>query len=443
MSIFDRFFRRTEEYKWPENVRFGRYTDAYKSEDKYDAWDKALELFEQERYRESFELFFYYLLDESEENVRTWTEDGSLRFEVMQGSKLIEGMVGEKMIKAEAKIARASELSVGLLRRMMELNYKLKYSRYALDPDNHLTLVFDSYLLDGSPYKMYFALKEIAVSADKQDDLLLEEFKSLTAVNNEHIIAIPDEQKRTKLEFIRKKISDALKEYDTGRLSQDQYAGAYGYMFLDLAYRLDYLIKPEGPLTEALERVHRTYFEQTDRSNTAKNNSVRKELEKILKIPDADLSKELYNVSASFGITTAGSYEQLVALIDSELNHMDWYIDNRHFDLALSFPGYIAGYALFNYAFEPPLKDLLHLYYHITEPWYFNAMGFEGEYVDQSSMTLRKQAILSALDAWKDRYRSRYPRLDVPERILRFERLTAFAKSYFLMIKALDLTKAA
>ena len=41
-------------------------------------------------------------------------------------------------------------------------------------------------------------------------------------------------------------------------------------------------------------------------------------------------------VSASFGITTAGSYEQLVALIDSELNHMDWYIDNRHFNLALS-----------------------------------------------------------------------------------------------------------
>lgn len=441
MGILKRIFGNGYESAWPEHVRFGRYSDAYKPEEKYDAWDRALVLFENHKYLESYELFFYYLLDEDQDNVKAWQENGTLRFEVLQGSMLIFGEIGKEIIKAEARIASTDGLNIGLLRRVMELNYKLKYSRYALDPENNLTLLFDSYLLDGSPYKMYYALKEIAVSADKQDDLLLREFESLKPIKRDFIRPIPPPHSEIKLNFIRDHILAVFDEMDSGRLNQDQYSGAFGYVLLDLVYRIDYLTKPEGTLTEALERIHRIYFEPADTSNSAKNAEVRRELDSILKMPDDEIKGQLYNVSSSFGITTPGNLEQLISIIDNELHHMDWYVDNRHYRVALAFPGYITGYALFNYSFELPIVELLRLYYHITEARYFTDLGFHVAFYDADIETLDKRLIMSALKDIRERYRVKYPRLKFDFALLSFDKLVSFAKSYFIMIRSLDLTK--
>jgi hypothetical protein len=62
----------------------------------------------------------------------------------------------------------------------MEANHRLNFSRFALDNDNHLCIVFQTGALDASPLKLLHALRELAINADKKDDLLLEEFKSLT-----------------------------------------------------------------------------------------------------------------------------------------------------------------------------------------------------------------------------------------------------------------------
>ena len=61
------------------------------------------------------------------------------------------------------------------MRRLVESNYVLEYSRYGLDDDDNLVIKFDTSALDASPYKLYYALKEVAANADKQDDLLLDE----------------------------------------------------------------------------------------------------------------------------------------------------------------------------------------------------------------------------------------------------------------------------
>ncbi len=443
MGFFDKIFGSTQAETQNPDIRFGRYSDSYKPDEKYDEWDKSMSLFEEGNYKESFQHFFEYLTDASQNNVKTRTETDGLHFEILQGSKLIKGLIGERMIKAEAKVAHAEELSIGFLRRMMELNFSLKYCRYALDDDDNLTLIFDSYLLDGSPYKMYQALKEMAVSADKQDDLLVGEFETLKPINTGHLIPIPEEQKSVKIAFIRSRIARVFKEIDSSKLNTEQYAGGAGYLLLDLAYRIDYLVRPEGELTEALERIHRVYFANDNKSSAQKNRAVRKEFEKILERSDEDLKSELYVVSSSFGITKASTHEQLVSFIDSELKNMDWYIENRHFEMALAFPGYIAGYGLFNYAFQPPIQELLHLYYRITEPEYFKDLGFTPQYYSPESGTLDKRAITKTLEAWKDRHDSKFPKLKPDTGSLQVDTMTSFTRSYFKMIKRLDMTKAA
>lgn len=442
MGIFDKIFGSAQvEIDEPE-IRFGRYSDAYKPEHKYDEWDKSMDLFEEGKYVESFQNFFEYLTDETQDNVKTWTEDDGLHYELLQGSKLIKGIIGSTIIKAEAKVAHADELSIGFLRRMMELNFSLKYSRFALDDDNNLTLIFDSYLLDGSPYKMYYALKEMAVSADKQDDLLIGEFEKLHPINTGHLEPIPEEQKDIKVAFIRRRIKQVFDEIDSSKLKSEQYAGGVGYLLLDLAYRIDYLVRPEGHLTEALERIHRIYFTHDKKSSAEKNRAVKKEFENILARSDEALKSEMYVVSSSFGITSPSSHEQLVAFIDSELKNMDWYVENRHHEMALAFPGYVAGYGLFNYAFQPPTKELLHLYYRITEPDYFKALGYTSIYYYPESGKLDKRALAKTLEAWREKHKVKFPKLKPDIKSLQVESMTVFTKSFFKMIRGLDMTKA-
>ena len=441
MSFLQRLFGSARPERDNPAMRFGRYSDAYKPDEKYDHWDEAIAKFERGDYHEAYDHFFNYLTDESQDNVKTWDEDGVLHFELLQGSKTIAGSVSQDMITAEAKVARAESLSIGFLRRMMEQNFSLKYGRYALDQSDNLTLVFDSYLIDGSPFKLYYALKELAVHADKQDDLLIAEFEMLKPINTGHLADLSDDEKSIKIQFLKHKITDTLHEIDNGKLNADQYPGGIGYLLLDLVYRLDYLVNPQGETTEAFERIHRIYFAADGKSPVEKNVHVRKEFEKILAKSDEVLAAELYAVSSSFGITNPSSQEELNTFIDGEIHNMDWYVENRHQRVAMAIPGYIAGYGLFNYAFPPPVQDLLHLFYRITERQFFHDLGFKPDYVETTTNALDQKAIRQALDRIEARHRGKYHKLKLDERLLEFATLPSFGKSFFLMIRGLDLTK--
>ena len=131
-----------------------------------------------------------------------------------------------------------------------------------------------------------------------------------------------------------------------------------------------------------------------------------------------------------------------MSFIDGEIHNMDWYVENKHLAVAMAIPGYIAGYGLFNYAFQPPARELLHLYYHITEPEFFAELGFQRQFRTADN-ALDRRAIKLALQGVVDRNKTKYPKLQMSIKSLDFASLPAFAKSYFLMIRGLDLTKKA
>ena len=442
MSIFRKILGGSSTKPSGPDIKMGRFSDAYKADAKYDAWDKALEQFDAGEYLESYRLFFDYLLDDAEQNVRTWEDDGAIHFELLQGSKMIKGMVTRDLISAEAKVARVDTMSIGFLRRMIEQNFSLKYSRFALDPQDNLTLKFESYLEDGSPYKLYYALKEIAVQSDKQDDLLIDEFEMLKPINTGHVSDIPEAQKAVKYQFFHARIKAILNEMDNGKLNGSQYPGGFGYLLLDAAYRIDYLTKPEGPTMEALERIHRMYFAPDGKQPEEKNQAVRKEFEKMLALDAKTFYKELYSVKSSFGITSPSSHKQLVDFIDSELHNMEWYVENKHIQVAMSIPGYIVGYSLFNYSFPKPDRELLHFYYRIVESTYFSDLGFQPEYHDPKTGTFNKRAIKAYLSEIESRNKVKFPNLSINAIGLKYDSLVNFAKTYLEMIKGLDMTKS-
>ncbi len=441
MGFFDRLFGSSSEREPQPDIKFGRYSDSYKQSVNYNAWDTALEKFENEEYLDSYQAFFRYLRDEEEDNVKYWEDDGGIRFELFQGSKKITGFADAVKIKAEAKIARTHSLNVGFMRRLIEKNFSLKYSRFGLDPEQNITIVFDTYTLDGSPYKLYYALKELATNADKQDDLLLDEFLMLEPVDTSHLVELPQAEKEVKYRFIVRKINEVMHEVENGGLDPDQYPGGIAYLLLDLIYRLDFLIKPEGYMMETLERVHRLYFSKDGKSTAQKNQMLVRELRKLADRPKEEFFKEMYRVTSTFGITTPVNHDRVVSFIDGELHNMDWYWENEHLAVAMAIPGYIAGYCMFNYAIPKPDRDLLQLYFQVTEPEYFRDLGFTIDYCDQETGDLNRRAIKRAIDAIVEDNEETFPRLSPATGSLDFQSITAFAKSFLLMIRNMEVTK--
>lgn len=446
MSIFDKLFSKKLAGKEVENtvIRFGRYSDSYKTDENHDHWSKALEAFEEGDFLVSYQYFFQYLRDEAEDNVQFSLDEKQhqLQFKLFQGSTVISGQANKENLYAVAKIAKTDQPNLSLMRRLLERNYTLKYSRFGLDDDSNLCIIFDTYTLDGSPYKLYYALKELAVNADKQDDLLLDEFKGqLQSVKIAYAKPIPDQEKEIKYRFIKRSIQSTINEIERGELSPLQYPGATAYKLLSLTYKLDYLIKPEGYMMETLERIHRIYFGESVDNNKVKNQRLIDEYKILLSRPKIAFFKEFYRTTATFGITSPENHNRVSSFIEAELPNMGWYIDNNHIATALAIPEYIVGYCQFNYAVPEPDRDLFRLFYRITESEYFEQLGFKPKYYDWTTNKFDKKAIKKAIEQIRLHNQVQYPKCSPNTSKLRFDSLVQFSRSFLVLVKELNLIK--
>ena len=439
MSIFSRIFSAKSSLSAQPDVRFGRYSDAYKTEAKYDAWDRSVTKYQQEDHEGMLRDFFFYLADEKEDNVRLTQQASQFEFEIYQGSKKIIGKVTRGRFRAEAKIAKVEHLHIGFMRRLIEDNYNLKYGRYCLDEDNDISIVFDSQLVDGSPYKLYYGLKEIALAADKQDDLFLDEFQMLSPVNVSHITEIPIQEKEVKIRYINTCIGQVLDEIAHGQLDTHRFPGGITYLLLDTIYRLDFLTRPEGHTMEAFERMHRSFFAADGLTVQQKNHQLEKELRELLARPAEKTASELYRTRATFGFVNATGHEKLAEIIQGELHNMDWYIEHNHAKVALAVPGYIVGHALFYYSLPEPDKDLLLLYFQIMEYQFFNDLGFSLQLNEPKG--LNRPAIQQGIKDIVHLHQNRYPNFAPNLRMLKYHSEAAFAKSYLQMLSILDLNR--
>ena len=439
MSFIERLFGSGKKNAAPD-IPFGRYTDAYKTDEQQAMFDRSLERFDEGDPLGAYREFLNYLKDEQTDNITWREENGALHFEFWQGSQRITGMADSEKVKVESKIARTDDLNVGFLRRLMEANFNLKFSRFALDNDNSIAILFDTHTADGSPLKLLYALRELAIHADKQDDLLLDEFKVLRPAQERTYGDIAEAEKETKYNYLRAEIERVFAEIDKGKPDPNQYPGTYAYLYLALAFKLDYLVRPEGFMMDILERVHGIYFAKNDRSPQVKITAIRKEFQKLLDRPKEAFFKEMYRTRSTFGINPAVNHDSIVGLIEGELQNMEWPLQQNYESLAMAVPQYIAGFALFHYAPPKPDRELFHLFFQIMEPAFFRELGFDIPYSEPDGH-LSKTDILKAIKQVVERNHGAFPVLKPDVSRLNFASPVLFAKSYLLMIKELNLSR--
>lgn len=436
--MLEKFFRRSRKTVAPAEpaIPFGRYSDNNKPVGKVTRWKESETLYREGKYPESFDAFFDYLRDEEVDNVvyeRTGPEG---RFQIFQGSKIIRGRFNAQMLEAEVSLARMAEPSVPVMRRLLEMNFNLYYSRFALESDR-LCMVFDSDIRTSNPNKLYYGLRELATKADKHDDLLVQDFVSLDELDNEHVVALPGKEAEVKYAYLQSWIRTTLDA--VAALDADKFSGGIAYLLLNLIYRIDYLVSPEGRLLNDLEKIGSIYFKKDDRPVPEKNRDMAAEFEKILARPREEMCECLFRSRFTFAIVSPQAYKSISESIQNANKNVAWYRDNNYPFIAAQIAEYGLGYCQYSYSLPRPVTELYELLLKVNYPDFFSDLGFPYRLYDTVALRLDRESITARIEAILLEWKEKYPHIAFQLENLKFDNLAAFNLSFTTEVAQLNL----
>jgi hypothetical protein len=425
--VFDKLFAWRKKKKVIPDIQFGRYSDNNKSVTKVNRWTEGDNLFKQQKYHESLDAFFDYLRDDDQQNIVYERNEMEGRFQFFQGSKIVRGDFDAERLQAQVTLARMPEPSVAVMRRLLEMNFNLYYSRYALDGDR-LCMRFDSEIKTANPNKLYYGLKELATKADKQDDLLVEEFTLLQALDTEHIIPISETQKEVKFSFLQKWIKETLDYINT--VDAEKFSGGIAYLLLTLSFRIDYLITPEGKLLHDLEKIVDIYYRKDEKPITDKNNGMIDGFRKIMERSREQVFPFLFRSKHVFSIVTPQNHKAVSDAISNASMNMAWYRDNNHQFIANKVLEYGFSFCQYSYSVPKPLSDLFRLFMQVNYCDYFTALGFSETLYDPLLNRFDQEAIEEEIEEIVEAWKKKYLKLQFKVKNLRYDNLVSFNNSY-------------
>jgi len=418
--------KKKEDSQAGPDIQFGRYSDNNKPVAKVSRWTDADTLYKEKKYIESIDAFFEYLRDDTAQNVVYERNGAEGRFHLYQGSKIVRGHFNNEVLKAEVTLARMPQPSVPVMRRLLEMNFNLYYSRFALDNDR-LCMSFDSDIATASPSKLYYGLKELSAKADKQDDLLVQDFTMLETTDNEHIVVIPEAEKEVKYEYLQKWIKETL---DTiSPLDPDKFSSSNAYMLMVLIYKIDYLITPEGKLLYDLEKITGIYFKKDERPMVEKNRDMIDEFKKMQAKPKEEVFACLFRSKYTFSIVAPQQYKTIADSIHGANQNLVWYRDNNYPFIATQIAEYGISYCQYSYSLPKAITELVHLYMRVNYSGYFAALGYK-RYYDPVKNQFASEEISEKIKAIQERWKDKYPLMDFKTQNLRFDNLLNFDYSF-------------
>lgn len=426
--MFERLFGWGKKKEEPAaTVPFGRYSDNNKPVTKVNRWTDAENHFKEKKYPEGIDAFFEYLRDDQSQNVTYRRNGESGNFEFFQGSRIVRGSFDNERVTAEVTLAKMPQPSVPVMRRLLEMNFSLYYTRFALDQDR-LCMRFDTNISAANPSKLYYGLKELSTKADKQDDLLLQDFSTLQTMDNEHIMPIPDEEKGVKFKYLQAWITQTL-DVIAG-LDADKFSGGIAYMLLSLLYRIDYLITPEGKLLHDLEKIAGIYFRKDERPAVEKNRDMVEEFRKLQLKTKEEVFANLFRSRYTFSIVAPQNYKAVSDSIHGANQSMIWYRDNSYPFIATQVCEYGIAYCQYSYSLPKVITELFDLYMQINYADFYKELGYTDNFYDPATGRFDDDAVRDRIRKIQERWKDKYPNLDFKVNNLRFDNLVYFDQTF-------------
>lgn len=436
--MLNRLFKKPEKPA-PEiiepSLSFGHYSDNNKPVKKVDKWNEADALFKEKKYAESITLFFDYLRDEEQDNVLHKQDGQTGTFSLYQGTKVIRGTYTGKLVRAEVTLAHMPVASVPVMRRLLEMNFSLYYTHYALQQDK-LIMIFESDIKTANPSKLYYGLKELATKADKQDDLLVQDFTTLQPVDINHIEEITEAEKEVKYTYTQRWIKETLDLINT--VDSEKFSGGIAYLLLSLACRIDFLVVPHGKLQQELEKIVSIYFRKDGRLVIEKNHEMMDCFTKFAARTKAEFYPYLFRSKYTFSINNPQSYKTIADTIYNANQNVRWYKDNKHPHIAAKISEYGFSYCQYSYSLPRPVTLWFQLFMQVNYAAFFSELGFS-ELYNKEDNQFNTEVITTKIKNIEKAWKGKYPDLNFKTDKLKFDNLVAFNQSFTTEIEMLSL----
>lgn len=372
-KFFNQIF--TKKKRNEPSIKFGKYSDRNKTVEQLQFWKNSLILFNDKKYFQALENFFKYIKDSEVDNLFFELKGDKIHFNFFQGSKQIFGTANNNIIIAYSEISKFSEPNENILKYILSTNHNLKFSKFIIDKTGILKIETLLKTSQCTPITLYSALREIAIIADKYDDLLANKFLNCEPINVGHIQQLPEEEIAVKIYYYHQWINETLeliKKYDAIK-----YAGARSFILLRLIYKLHFLLSPEGELLLEINKIHNIFNSSNNKTDFERNAKILRNIEKLANWSDSKIKKTLYFVYFTFPVVPPVEPKNIIDFAKDEINKTHWYSDNGHKEIATIITEYIVGYICFNFGSMPVIKEILDVFWQILHHEYYTKLNFK------------------------------------------------------------------
>jgi hypothetical protein len=442
MSIFDSIFGENRKNKNTVAadgllaVQFGHYSDNNKTTEQIAAWGEAERYFHEGKYISCAECFLKYVQDERIENVTIERIGNKLNFWLIQGSKKISGTCDDNWLNAWCALAKMNQSNVAAMRKLLDLNGELNYSRFSVQ-DNVIHIVMDCTKDMMHPNKLYFGLRELALQADKQDDLLVSSFEYMEQINEEHILQNSDAHKQIKFDFLVSSIEETVALADG--LNPDTYGEPITYLYLNLLQKLDYLLVPQGQLQEAIEDISSDYWQAVSKKTTiALNHKLRNKLVQLALWPKEKVFEDLYYTKGAFCKVPPPDLTRINEVLRNCANRGFFHKEQGEMQIADAIMMYALSNAAYHNSLPAVLRSLVAIYMQVNHFEYCRALGVQTVLYQADNNSFNKQEINQRIQHAIALDKHRFPKLAIDVNKIKFTSLLEFNHSFLEALLNLD-----
>jgi hypothetical protein len=420
------------------SINFGRGIYAEIAKDEEELFNQASEAFEKREIFDGYEYFLRSLInytkDISNENIHIKRDNESLTFTLFQGSAKVKGIITKEYLSAEVTLVKKEFAPVALKRKILERNYQFTYINYISDAEFiKLKLYQDNITLN--PQKIFFPLRELSLNADFDKDFIKSEFPNVTLEEVEHLQSLSHEELQIKYTFLMQWIEELHTKVPT--LPANDNAGMQAFLYLNILFKIDYLLVPKYTISQKLSKKIQAYFSDENATIEAKNEELKRHLLKIQALTFEEFKENFYNAKYTFNPIEKSSYEEFCNFISESLLKIRWYKNNRYMLIVPTIYSYMAFYSLYNYGLNNALKELLYLYVNIINTEFFATLGCPTFY-DTKKESFAKRTIMQSIDEVITKHQEKYKDLESFSDELNFNSQNEFANSFYQAIKNLD-----
>jgi hypothetical protein len=286
-----------------------------------------------------------------------------------------------------------------------------------------------------SPQKVFFPLREIALNADFDKEHIQSEFSTIPLEDVNHLVKVDEKELQIKYDFLQRSIEKLESKIAT--LPSNDNATMQSFLYLNLLFKIDYLLVPKYKIYQKLSKTLLDYFSNENTSFEGKNEELKRYTNKLKDLSYEEFSLSFYDAKYTFNPLEKSSFEDIVNFINESLLKVRWYKNNRYLQIIPTIYQYITFNILYNYGLNPAARELLHLLVEIQNEDYFTSLSYEKLY-DEKNNHFAKRIIIHRIDTIISNYKETYKSLESFSESLNFNSLNDFSNSFYLQFQTLN-----